>query len=46
MIDAKEENIPNFIPNDDQPELKDLEVGEVAIGRLGRNNDVVVTRKR
>ena len=46
MIDAKEENIQNFIPNDDQPELKDLEVGEEAIGRLGRNNGVVITRKR
>ena len=46
MIDAKEENIPNFIPNDDQPEIKDLELGDKAIGRLGRNNDVVITRKR
>ena len=46
MIDAKEENVRNFIPDDDQPELKDLEVGDKAVGRLGRNTGVVVTRKR
>ena len=45
-IDVPLDDLRQFNPNPDQPELIDLEVGQVSIGTLGTKDNVEVKRVR
>lgn len=45
-IEVPLDDLRQFMPNPDQPELQDLEINQVSIGTLGTKSDVEVKRVR
>lgn len=45
-IECPLDDLRQFMPNADQPELQDMDVGQVSIGHLGTKDDVEVRRIR
>jgi hypothetical protein len=45
-VEVPLDDLKQFSPNPDQPELQDLEIGAISIGTLGTKTDVEVKRTR